>query len=105
TPPRPRAHARGEPSSYALQRLHVCELELRAAEWAAAERHLDEWAESSDRELLLWPMYERCRALLAAGRGLSDEAQRWAEEAITRAETTGVGWDRLRASARPGGGR
>jgi DNA-binding CsgD family transcriptional regulator len=91
------ADERGEPSSYALQRLHVCELELRAAEWAAAERHLDEWAESSDRELLLWPMYERCRALLAAGRGLSDEAQRWAEEAITRAETTGVRWDRLEA--------
>ncbi|HET9507251.1 MAG TPA: AAA family ATPase, partial [Gaiellaceae bacterium] len=63
------ADERGEPSSYALQRLHLCELELRAGGWEAAARYLDEWAESSDRALLLWPMYERCRALLAAGRG------------------------------------
>jgi DNA-binding CsgD family transcriptional regulator len=89
------ADARGEPWSYALQRLHVCELELRAAEWATAERLLDEWAESSDSELLIWPMYERCRALLAAGRGHPEEADRWAEEAIARADTTGVRWDRL----------
>ena len=65
----PLADERGEPSSYALQRLHLCELELRAGDWAAAARRLDEWAESSDRELLIRPMYERCRALLAAGRG------------------------------------
>ena len=63
------ADERGEPSSYALQRLHVCELELRAGGWDAAARLLDEWAESSDSTLLLWPMYERCRALLAVGRG------------------------------------
>ena len=63
------ADERGEASSYALQRLHLCELELRAGEWDAAEQLLDEWAESADRELLHWPMYERCRALLAAGRG------------------------------------
>ncbi len=66
------ADERGEPSSYALQRLHLCELELRAGGWDAAARFLDEWSESSDRVLLLWPMYERCRALLAAGRGESD---------------------------------
>ena len=65
------ADERGEPSSYALLRLHLCELELRAGEWDAAERRLDEWAESSDSELLVWPMYERCRALLATGRGLA----------------------------------
>ena len=46
------ADERGEPSSYALLRLHVCELELRAGDWDAAERRLDEWAESSDSELL-----------------------------------------------------
>ena len=76
------ADERGEPSSYALLRLHLCELELRAGEWAAAERRLDEWAESSDSELLVWPMYERCRALLATGRGQPDEARRWAAEAM-----------------------
>ena len=89
------ADERGEPSSYALLRLHVCELELRAGDWDAAERRLDEWAESSDRELLVWPMYERCRALLAVGRGRAREARRWATEAMARAEETGVRWDLL----------
>ena len=92
------ADERGEPSSYALQRLHLCELELRAGEWDAAERLLDEWAESGDRELLNWPMYERCRALLAAGRGLPEEARRWGNEAEARASTSGVRWDQLEAS-------
>jgi DNA-binding CsgD family transcriptional regulator/DNA polymerase III delta prime subunit len=91
------ADERGEPSSYALQRLHLCELELRAGEWEAAERLLAEWEESRDRELLVWPMYERCRALLAAGRGLPQEARRWSVEAVARADTTGVRWDRLEA--------
>jgi DNA-binding CsgD family transcriptional regulator len=91
------ADERGEPSSYALQRLHLCELELRAGEWDVAERLLDEWAESGDRELLHWPMYERCRALLAAGRGFADEARRWGTEAEARASAAGVCWDQLEA--------
>jgi DNA-binding CsgD family transcriptional regulator len=91
------ADERGEPSSYALQRLHVCELELRAGEWGAAERRLDEWAESAERELLHWPMYERCRALLETGRGRPDEARRWASDALVRARTRGVRWDELEA--------
>ena len=57
-------------------RLHLCELELRVGEWDAAARLLDEWAESGDRQLLITPTYQRCRALLAAGRGLPDEAKR-----------------------------
>jgi DNA-binding NarL/FixJ family response regulator len=92
------ADERGEPSSYALQRLHVCELELRAGGWDAAARLLDEWAESSDKTLLLWPMYERCRALLAVGRGDTADAVRWADEAIARAKQTGCNWDRLEAT-------
>ena len=91
------ADERGEPSSYALQRLHLCELELRAGGWDAAERLLDEWAESADRELLHWPMYERCRALLAAGRGAADDARRWGAEAEARARAAGVRWDQLEA--------
>ena len=56
--------------------------------WEEAARLLDEWAEPSERDVLAWgkPMYERCRALLAAGRGLVDEAYRWAAESISRAE-------------------
>ena len=42
-------------------------------------------------------MYERCRALLAAGRGLPDEAEEWAAKAIARAVSTGVRWDELEA--------
>jgi DNA-binding CsgD family transcriptional regulator len=92
------ADERGEPSSYALQRLHMCELELRAGGWDVAERLLDEWAESSDSELLLWPMYERCRALLAVGRGDVAGALTWGDEALARARRTGSNWDRLEAT-------
>ena len=91
------ADERGESVSYALARLHVCELELRAGAWAEAARLLDEWAEPSERALLAWPMYERCRSLLAAGQGLPGEAERWAADAIAQADETGVGWDRLEA--------
>lgn len=91
------ADGRGEPLAYALLRLHVCELELRVGSWDAAALLLDEWAESREGNLLIWPMYERCRALLAAGRGLPDEAERWAAGALARAEETGGGWDRLEA--------
>jgi DNA-binding CsgD family transcriptional regulator len=91
------ADERGELASYALARLHLCELELRAGDWAAAQRLLDEWAESSDRELLIRPMYQRCRALLAAGRGDAGEAERWATDAIARAGAAGSRWDELEA--------
>jgi len=93
-----RADERGEPSSYALQRLHVCELELRAGGWDVAERLLDEWSESSDSELLLWPMYERCRALAAVGRGDTAAALAWGDEAVARAKRTGSNWDLLEAT-------
>jgi DNA-binding NarL/FixJ family response regulator len=42
-------------------------------------------------------MYERCRALLAAGRGLVDEARGWGAEAAERADSSGVRWDWLEA--------
>jgi DNA-binding NarL/FixJ family response regulator len=89
------ADERGQAYAYVLQRLHMCELELRAGAWDAAERLLDEWAQSSER--LMWSMYERCRALLAAGRGLPAEAERWAAETIAGTEATGNDWDRLEA--------
>jgi DNA-binding CsgD family transcriptional regulator len=91
------ADERGEAMSYALMRLHVCELELRRADWEAAERRLDEWAESSEGDLLIRPMYQRCRALLYAGLGDPEEAERWALDAIERAEVVGSRWDWLEA--------
>jgi DNA-binding CsgD family transcriptional regulator len=91
------ADDRGEAESYALQRLHLCELELRVGDWSAAGRLLDEWAESAERELLNLPMYERCRALLAMGRGHVGETRHWAAQAIIRADAYGDGWDRLEA--------
>ena len=89
------ADERGEPLAYALQRLHMCELELRAGGWDAATRLLDEW--ERDGELLVWPCYDRCRALVAAGRGLPDEAEEHAAEALERARRTGPNWDVLEA--------
>ena len=89
------ADDRSEPYSYALLRLHFCQLESRIGNWDAVGLLLDEW--EAEQELLMWPMYERCRALLAAGRGLPDEAERWSAETIARAEETGNRWDRLDA--------
>jgi DNA-binding CsgD family transcriptional regulator len=89
------ADERGEAYSYVLQRLHMCQLELRCGNWAPVARLLDEWAESSER--VMWSMYERCRALLAAGRGLPEEAERWAAEALAGAQAAGNRWDRLEA--------
>ena len=89
------AEERAEPTSCALMRLHLCELLLRVGDWDEAESLLDEWGNSTDSELLHWPMYERCRALLAAGRGHVDSARRWGADALRRSEDTGVRWDWL----------
>ncbi len=89
------ADARDEVFSYAMVRLHVCELELRAGDWSRAADLLDEWADSPER--MVWPMYERCRALLAAGRGHPEEAEAWAAKVIARAEEAGGRWDLLEA--------
>lgn len=91
------AEERAEPSPYALARLHLCELELRAGGWAEAQRLLDDWTASTDSTLLHWPMYERCQGLLAAGRGDPD-ARRWAGRAVALAESTGNRWDWLEAT-------
>jgi DNA-binding CsgD family transcriptional regulator len=89
---------RGEAVSYAWLRLNMCEFEMRAAQWDAVERRLDEWAESADEELLITPTYQRCRALLAAGRGHADDAVRWAAPALADASERGYTWQVLEAS-------
>jgi DNA-binding CsgD family transcriptional regulator len=91
------ADERGEEASYVLVHLHMCELELRSGEWDAAAVLLNEWAESSNRRLTFRPQYERCRALLASGRGDVAEAERWAQDAVARAERSGSRWDELEA--------
>ncbi len=99
------ADEQGERESYALMRLHVCELSLREGDWATAAALLDEWAESADRELMFRPKYERCRALLAAGRGEHEDTLRWASEAINQATASGCNWDGLEASRALGSAR
>jgi len=91
------AEEHGQAVSRALLRLHLCELELRGGGWDAASALLEGWENPLERELLQWPMYERCRALTAAGRGSIDDTERWAAEAIARAEEAEVVWDRLEA--------
>jgi DNA-binding CsgD family transcriptional regulator len=90
------ADERGELIAYVWARLHLCELALRTGDWEVAARLLEEWAEASE-EFIVMPLYQRCRALLAAGQGFPEEAERWAREAITRAEAMGTQWDWLEA--------
>jgi DNA-binding CsgD family transcriptional regulator len=91
------ADDRGDLTSYAMIRMHVVEVELRAGRLADAARLLDEWGESSDFETQFRPQYPRCRALLEAGRGAAEEAGRWADETIRLAQAAGSMWDELEA--------
>lgn len=86
---------RGEIDSYIWARLHMCELALRTGDWPTAQRLLDEWAETAEREHFVEPYDQRCRALLAAGRGLVNEATRLSIATIDRAEEIGFQWDWL----------
>ena len=91
------ADERGELESYALMRLHMCELALRAGDCERAEGLLDEWTQSADAAAMFRPKYERCRALLAALRGDAAAALRWADQALAQAEQTNCHWDGLEA--------
>jgi DNA-binding CsgD family transcriptional regulator len=91
------ADERGEEWSFYTFRLQLCELELRAGYWEAAAQLLDEWEPSPDEGITSEPAYARCRALLAAGRGFVDEAERLSAEATIRSEAAGVRWDQLEA--------
>jgi DNA-binding NarL/FixJ family response regulator len=91
------ADERGEGVGYAWLRLNMCELELRTARWDAASRLLDEWGESDDQRSLITPTYQRCRALLAAGRGEAQAAGQWAAPALADARALGYRWQVLEA--------
>ena len=92
------ADERGEEVGYAWLRLNMCELELRTARWDAAARLLDEWGESDDQQSLITPTYQRCRALLAAGRGEAQAAGQWGAPALADAQALGYRWQVLEAS-------
>ena len=75
-----RADARGEARTHALLLAHRCELELRAANWTAAQELLDEcerWPEG-----LSGAASSRLRALLAAGRGDTEALAQYAQTAL-----------------------
>lgn len=86
---------RDEIDSYLWAQLHLCELALRTGDWATAQRLLDEWAETAERELFVQPLDQRCRALLAVGKGLAEEAASLSAATIARAEAIGFQWDWL----------
>ncbi|MDA0185251.1 AAA family ATPase, partial [Solirubrobacter phytolaccae] len=92
------AAERGESVGYAWLRLNLTEIELRAGAWDAAERLLDEWEASDEGEFLITPTYQRCRALLAAGRGDAEAARRWATPALEEAERRQYTWQILEAN-------
>jgi DNA-binding CsgD family transcriptional regulator/tetratricopeptide (TPR) repeat protein len=91
------AEERAEPLSSVAVRNHRCELALRAGEWDEAAALLDEWEMDADKEMLVAPQYERCRALLAAGRGDLEAVEEWAAETVAGANECGVRWDLLEA--------
>jgi DNA-binding CsgD family transcriptional regulator len=89
------ADERAEGTSYATMRLQLCELELRIGDSEAGSRLLDEWEETDD--VTRWAgTHTRCRALQAAVRGSSEEAQWLAGEALVKGEAQSQ-WDVLEA--------
>jgi DNA-binding CsgD family transcriptional regulator len=92
-----RADERAEAWSATALHLHLCELALRAGDWDAAARRLAEWHRPYGEEQIAGPIVARCAALLAAGRGHGEEAERHAHEAIAGAAETGLRWDELEA--------
>jgi DNA-binding CsgD family transcriptional regulator len=81
------AGERGEALSASIMHRQLCEIELRAGDVHAAQRHLDEWGEwtlpNDDHEQVVGPA--RCRAVLEAVRGRPDEAALWTAKAIEAA--------------------
>ena len=91
------ADARGEEVSYALQRMQVCDLELRTGGWEAAARLARRVGVRRPAAPRSRPRTSAPGRLLAAGRGLPDEAERWAAQAIAGAEPGGYNWQLLEA--------
>jgi DNA-binding CsgD family transcriptional regulator len=90
------ARERGDTWSYGIVRQQLCGIELFAGELENGAELLADWEGSPDdlhpAEALDW-----CRALLAVGRGLQDDAERHAAAALAAAEASGYRWDVLAA--------
>ncbi|MFZ1881953.1 MAG: helix-turn-helix transcriptional regulator, partial [Gaiellaceae bacterium] len=82
------AGERGEAVSASIMHRQLCEIELRAGDVHAAQRHLDEWGEwtipGDTHEQVVGPA--RCRAVLNAVRGNPVEAAEWAATATAAAK-------------------
>ena len=79
------AAERGESVGYAWLRLNLCEIELRAGEWDAAERLLDEWADSDDGQFLITPDLPALpRAARRRSRRPRTRRIEWAQPALER---------------------
>jgi DNA-binding NarL/FixJ family response regulator len=89
------ADERGEALSSVALSLQLCELELRAGEWGAASRVLQEWDQSHDEGFTLTADFARCQALLAAGMGEPGPALEHAMEAIAGVSEERSAWPRL----------
>lgn len=91
------AEERGQALASLVLRQHLCDLELRCGEWTAASRFLEEWDETNEAGAIS-PAAERCRALLAAGRGDGVAAAEWAGITMAIAAANGRHWDHLTAN-------
>jgi len=89
------AEERGESESFAIARLELCALELRAGHFDAAAILLEEWSFESDA--LALGGYLRCRGLLEAAHGDLGAAFRSIDEAIELANRADDDWQRLDA--------
>lgn len=88
------AEERGESRSYFALLSQLCEIELRAGDFDLTSQLLDQWEQSSSDRFAA-PVYERCRLLVAVGRGVPEEIERWAPDVIARSEMLESGWDLL----------
>ena len=89
------AEERGETWSAVWLQFQQAELELRAGNWDTAARLLDESDESPEHALMDPRAYERCRAVLAVGRGRIAEAEERATRVIAATSAQGLRWNHL----------
>ena len=78
------AAERGEGVGYAWLRLNLTEIELRAGEWDAAERLLDEWEVSDDGQFLITPPTSAAARCSPPGAATPTRRIDWAQPALER---------------------
>jgi len=91
------AERRGEAESVFNVRLQLCELALRAGDWAQVRGLLEEWSRHPAEAVGSPAAFMRISAQLAAGEGRAAEAADWAGRAIEEAVRVDGHWHRLEA--------